>query len=146
MAMNMNLDPRIVVGAHPMITANEKRITDILSAARQGLMPEVNSAVQIRALLNLAGMTLTSTPRVDVSKTKQGQRFRVHVGGHNPSVPSEIGTATQTSIFLVLNRVGCKDILVERIETGQNHPHHSLGNMSDGRGVGQPAMFIEFFQ
>ena len=128
-----------------MTTVNDKRIADILTAARQGLMPEVNSAVQVRALLNQAGMTLLDTPRVDVSQTRQGRRFRVHIGGHHTSVPSTIGTATTTSVFLILNRTGCKDILAQAIKAGERHEYHSLGNMSDGRGVGQAAMFIEFF-
>jgi hypothetical protein len=128
-----------------MTTVNDTRIADILTRARQGLMPEVNSAIQIRALLNLAGMTLRDTPRVDVSQTRQGRRFRVHIGGHDVSVPTVIGSATTTKVFMILNRAGCKDILAQSIKPGERHEHHSLGNMSDGRGVQTLAMFIEFY-
>lgn len=128
-----------------MTTANDTRIADILTTARKGLMPEVNSAVQVRALLNQAGMVMRDTPRVDVSQTKQGRRFRVHIGGHDVSVPSMIGSATTTSVFLILNRSGCKDILAVTVKPGEQHEHHALGNMSDGRGVKTLAMFVEFY-
>ena len=122
-----------------------QKIAKILKAAKMGLMPRVNSAMQVRALLMEAGMTLRDNPRVDVAGTNQGTRYRVHIGGHYPSVSSVIGTATTATIVRELIAAGVKDILVDRIETGQTHPHHSLGNMSGGRGVGQPAFFIEFY-
>lgn len=121
------------------------RIAKILKAAGMGLMPEVNSAIQIRALLECAGMSFDQNPRVDVSRTRKGTRYRVHVDGHHPMVPSEIGTATTDSISRQLIQAGVTDVLVDRIETGEHHPLHSLANLSDGRGVGQPAFFIEFY-
>lgn len=128
-----------------MSNVNDKRIADILTKAQQGLMPEVNAAVQVRALLNQAGMNLPDNPRVDVSQTQKGRRFRVHIGGHDPRVPNVIDSATTTAVFMILNRAGCKDILAQDIKTGERHKHHALGNMSDGRGILSPAMFIEFY-
>ena len=131
-----------------MSTANDTRIAGILQAAGLGLMPEVNSAIQVRALLNSAGMRYGMTPRVDVSKTRKGQRFRVHVGGHDPRVDSPIGTATQLSILSALFEAGCKDILIDRLNAGDTHPHHALSQMggrNDPAPLGQAGFFIEFF-